>query len=66
METALDTSQALGVPLYELFMVEHIEAAERERFEVIVQIEEMLKGQPMNVLKAAHQQIQALVSLSKV
>jgi len=62
METVLDLAEALEVVPYELLMIDDMEPSDRERFEAIEQITDLLREKPIELIQSATQQIQTMIS----
>lgn len=64
VDTVLALSETFEVPIHELFMVESVEPWDRERYELLVQIQDRIKGQHTKVLQAVLKQVDTLISVS--
>ncbi len=65
IETAIELSGVLGVPLYELFQVNELAAGDREKAEMLDEINALLKNQPVDLLDAMLEQTKQLVMLKE-
>jgi transcriptional regulator with XRE-family HTH domain len=65
IETAIELSAVLHVPLHELFQVRELSATDRTKAKLLDDINDMLKGQSVDFLDAAQEQIKQLIKLKE-
>lgn len=63
LESVYDLAGVLGVPVYEFFYLQDIDAREKEHIVLIEKIAKKLKGQPTAVLELALEMVSYLASL---
>ncbi len=65
IETAIDLSQVLDVPLHELFQVSELPVTDKERMELLEEINDLLKTQTPELLRTSLEQIKQLIAFGE-
>ena len=65
IETAIELSGVLGVPMHELFQVSELSATDRAKAKLLDEITDLLKGQSIDFLDTTLEQTKQLVRLKE-